>query len=494
MSKEIIGFYLGIVLFIVLLIIPEPEGMNEEAWKTAAVALLMATWWITEAIPIPATSLLPIVLFPILGVLSISEATSPYANPLIYLFMGGFIIAIALQRWQLHKRIALNIVNFVGTNPNSIIIGFIIASAFLSMWVSNTAAALMMLPIALSVIELSKKQGGLEQNLDHSKTNTNFELVLVLSIAYACNIGGVGTLIGTPPNAVLAGFMLETHQFEISFLDWLVVGLPFVIIGLPIMYLILSKVVFPVKLEKLPGGRETIQNELHQLGTITGPEKKVATVFVLTACAWISRPFLSDLVPGLSDAGIAIAAGAILFILPADRKKGTNLLEWDDMKKMPWGILILFGGGLSLAAAISGTGLAEWIGSAISELQVLPLLLLLAFVVTVMIFLTEITSNTATTAVFVPILASVAIGVGQNPLLFAVPAALGASCAFMLPVATPPNAIIYASNEVKIFEMSRAGLWLNIAFITFVTLFAYTVISFAFGINLGMVPEWAINN
>lgn len=465
--------------------------MNKEAWKTAAVGLLMATWWITEAIPIPATSLLPIVLFPILGVMSISEATSPYANPLIYLFMGGFIIAIAMKRWQLHKRIALNIVNFVGTNPKSIIIGFIIASAFLSMWVSNTAAALMMLPIALSVIEMSKKQGGLEQNEGHTKTN--FELVLVLSIAYACNIGGTGTLIGTPPNAVLAGYMLEAHQFEISFLDWLLVGLPFVIIGLPVMYFVLSKVVYPVTLDKLPGGSQAIQDELQKLGTITGPEKKVATVFVLTACAWIIRPFISDIVPGLSDAGIAITAGAILFMIPADRKKGTNILEWSDMKDMPWGILILFGGGLSLAAAISGTGLAAWIGSAISALQVLPLLMLLAFAVSVMIFLTEITSNTATTSVFVPILASVAIGLGQNPLLFAVPAALGASCAFMLPVATPPNAIIYASNEVKIFQMSRAGLWLNIVFIAFITLCAYTVILYAFGIELGEIPEWVIS-
>lgn len=485
MSKNKVGLYSGIILFLILLFIPEPEGVNEIAWKTAAVGVLMATWWMTEAIPIAATALLPIVLFPILGILSISEATAPYANPLIYLFMGGFAIAIAMQRWMLHKRIALNIISFVGTNPHSIIIGFIIASAFLSMWVSNTATALMMLPIALSVIELSK----IERDVK-TLGKTNFELVLVLCIAYSCNIGGIGTLIGTPPNALLAGFLLETHQYELNFFDWLKVGIPIVIIGLPLMYLILSKIVYPVTLDKLSGGATLIKSELAELGPMSSAEKMVAIVFSTTAFLWIIRPFLSNYIPGLSDAGIAIGAAVALFLIPVDETGENKVLEWKDMKKMPWGILVLFGGGLSLAAAISDSGLASWIGHEISALSVLPLILLLIFAITIMIFLTEMTSNTATAAVFIPILASVAIGVGQNPLLFAIPAAVAASCAFMLPVATPPNAIVYASNEVSIIQMSKAGLWLNILFIALITICAYTIILFVFGIEIGSIPEW----
>jgi solute carrier family 13 (sodium-dependent dicarboxylate transporter), member 2/3/5 len=488
--KKSIGLYLGIFLFVIFLLLPAPDGMSIEAWRTAAVGLLMAVWWMTEALPIAATSLLPIVLFPILGILPIAETTTPYANPLVYLFMGGFTIAIAMQRWSLHKRIALNIISFVGTDAKSIIIGFIIASAFLSMWVSNTATALMMLPIALSVIELSKTENSPKTTLNKTKENTNFELVLVLCIAYACNIGGMGTLIGTPPNALLAGYLLETYQSQLNFFDWLLIGIPIVLVGLPLMYIILSKIVYPVTLDTLPGGRDLMLTELQKLGPITSPEKKVAAVFSITAFFWIIRPFITDIVPGLSDAGIAMGAALALFIIPSGLENKRSILKWTDMKEMPWGILVLFGGGLSLAAAISDSGLASWIGHAISGLEILPLLLLLMFAITVMVFLTEMTSNTATAAVFIPILASVAIGVGQNPLLFAIPAALAAGCAFMLPVATPPNAIIYASKEVSIIQMTKAGLWLNITFIAFITLCAYTLILYVFGIDIGSIPEW----
>ncbi|MDX1618143.1 MAG: DASS family sodium-coupled anion symporter, partial [Balneolaceae bacterium] len=281
-KRQQVGMFLGAALFAIMLLLPSPEGLSDSGWRTAAVAVLMAVWWITEALPIPATALLPIVLLPVLDIVSIGAATSPYANPLIFLFMGGFVIAIAMERWDLHRRIALNIVNFVGVNPSSIIIGFIISAAFLSMWVSNTATALMMLPIALSVLELVERRSSGPDKL-------NFEIVLVLCIAYACNIGGMGTIIGTPPNALLVGYLSETYGVEISFLQWMSVGVPVMLVTLPLMYLILAKVVYPIHLQKLPGGREFIRSQMEELGSISNPEKKVAAVFVTTALLWITR-------------------------------------------------------------------------------------------------------------------------------------------------------------------------------------------------------------
>lgn len=481
-----IGLYLGLFLFILLWILPAPEGLSDAAWKTAAVATLMAIWWISEALPIAATALIPIVLFPFLQVGTIGEATAPYANPLIFLFMGGFIIALAMQRWNLHKRIALNIVSIVGVKPSSIIIGFIIASAFLSLWVSNTATALMMLPIAISVLQFA------ESRRDNGPAPvTNFEIVLVLTIAYACNIGGIGTLIGTPPNALMAAFILENYGVEISFAQWMLVGVPLVLIMLPIMYLLLSRFIFPIRIKELPGGREVILKQLRELGSMSRPEFRVAIVFASTALLWITRPLLVPFFPGLSDAGIAITAGIVLFIIPNGDKKGGKLLLWSTLKDLPWGILILFGGGLSLASAISSSGLAAWIGKGVSGLGALPILLLILVVILVVIFLTEITSNTATAAAFLPILASSAIGIGQDPMLFVIPATIAASCAFMLPVATPPNAIIYGSGKVTIPQMAKAGLWLNIIVSMLLILAVYTLFIYVFGIEIGVLPEWA---
>jgi sodium-dependent dicarboxylate transporter 2/3/5 len=397
--------------------------------------------------------------------------------------LGGFVIALAMERWELHRRIALNIVSFMGVKPSSIIIGFIIASAFLSMWVSNTATVLMMLPIALSVLKLVENE--------NQEEKLNFEIVLVLSIAYACNIGGMGTLIGTPPNALLAAFMNENYGLEIGFAQWMMVGVPIMLLGLPMMYFVLTKLVYPIKLDTLPGGRELINIQLSKLGAISDPEKKVAYVFVSAALLWITRPLLSDYIPGLSDAGIAIAAAVSLFIIPVDFKKGEFILTWSDTDKLPWGVLILFGGGLSLAAAISDTGLASWIGQGVGALNTWPIFLLIGLVLLLIIFLTEITSNTATTAAFLPILASIAIGLGQNPMLLAIPAALGASCAFMLPVATPPNAIVYGSGKISIPQMSKAGVWLNLLFIIFLSVCAFTVITYSFDISIGVLPDWA---
>lgn len=479
------GFYLGIFLFIVINLIPPPEGLTESAWRTAAVATLMATWWILEAMPIAVTSLLPVVLFPVLGISSISETTAPYANPLIFLFLGGFIIAIGMQRWQLHRRIALRIVSFVGIKPTSIIIGFILASAFLSMWVSNTATALMMLPIAISVLQF------MDNKKDSSLPVTNFEIVLVLAIAYACNIGGIATLIGTPPNALLAGFMLENYEVEISFARWMLVGIPLVIVMLPIMYLLLTKLVYPIKIKELPGGYSVIQNQLKSLGNISTPEYRVAVVFTITAALWIFRPLLANAVPGLSDAGIAIFGAMSLFIIPSGSEEQQKLLLWNDLKELPWGILILFGGGLSLAMGITSSGLAAWIGDGVSGLGTVPLLLLILTVIAIVVFLTEITSNTATTAAFLPILASSAIGLGQDPMLFILPAAIAASCAFMLPVATPPNAVVYGSGKISIPQMAKAGIWLNIIVTVLFSLSSYTLFAWVFGIEIGVLPDWA---
>ncbi|MCS4198224.1 sodium-dependent dicarboxylate transporter 2/3/5 [Salinibacter ruber] len=445
----------------------------------------MATWWVTEALPIAVTALVPLVLLPPLSITDIDGAATPYANPLIFLFLGGFIIAQAMQVWRLHRRIALGIVNWVGVRPPSIVIGFILASAFLSMWVSNTATALMMLPIGLSIIDLTRDR--LAERGEEMPPH--FGVVLLLSIAYGCNVGGMGTLIGTPPNALLAGFFSESYGVEVGFAQWMIVGLPLVVVALPLIYVALTTV-YPIELDELPGGTAIIDEERAKLGTISKAETRVAAIFALTALLWMTRPLLSDVIPGLSDAGIAIGASLTLFVVPSGTEDRA-LLSWDDAEKLPWGVLLLFGGGLSLASAISETGLAKWMGQGVSTLEGSPVLLVLVCTVALIVMLTEITSNTATTAAFLPILGAVAVGLGQNPFLLAVPAALGASCAFMLPVATPPNAIVYGSDLLSIPEMSRVGLWLNALFIIVVTGLAYALMGIAFGVELGSVPGWA---
>ncbi|WP_259247111.1 SLC13 family permease [Salinibacter ruber] len=479
------GFVAGVFLCISLLLSPVPEGLEPAAWRTAAVGLLMATWWVTEALPIAVTALVPLVLLPPLSITDIDGAATPYANPLIFLFLGGFIIAQAMQVWRLHRRIALGIVNWVGVRPPSIVIGFILASAFLSMWVSNTATALMMLPIGLSIIDLTRDR--LAERGEEMPPH--FGVVLLLSIAYGCNVGGMGTLIGTPPNALLAGFFSESYGVEVGFAQWMIVGLPLVVVALPLIYVALTTV-YPIELDELPGGTAIIDEERAQLGKISKAETRVAAIFALTALLWMTRPLLSDVIPGLSDAGIAIGASLTLFVVPSGTEDRA-LLSWDDAEKLPWGVLLLFGGGLSLASAISETGLAKWMGQGVSTLEGSPVLLVLVCTVALIVMLTEITSNTATTAAFLPILGAVAVGLGQNPFLLAVPAALGASCAFMLPVATPPNAIVYGSDLLSIPEMSRVGLWLNALFIIVVTGLAYALMGIAFGVELGSVPGWA---
>ncbi len=479
-NRQRIGLFLGPAVFLVMLILPAPAGLEPEAWTVAGVALFMAIWWVSEAIPIPATALLPIILFPLFGVSPVADATTPFANPLIYLFMGGFIIALAMEKTRLHRRIALNVVNLIGTRPMSIIMGFMIAAAFLSMWVSNTATAMMMLPIALSII-------GLVESKDAMKSgdfDTNFALVMLLCLAYACNIGGIGTLIGTPPNALMAGYMLDNYNVDIGFGQWMMIGLPMVIVSLPLVFLVLTKVVFPVELKNIPGGERVIKDELSKAGKMTRGEKMVAVVFVMTATLWIIRPLLENLIPYISDTGIAIFGAVLMFLLPENYKEGRFVLNWEDAKRLPWEVLILFGGGLSLAGAITDTGLAEWIGMSLSGLDWVPIVFLVMSSLLVIIFLTEVTSNTATAAAFLPILASVAVAMGQDPLLLVIPAAIGASCAFMLPVATPPNAIVYGSGLISIPQMARAGFVFNIMMVFVITGVMYLLIGFVFDVIL----------
>ncbi len=483
--RKRIGLALGPVLFVLMLVVPSPEGLSAAGWHTAAVAVLMAVWWISEALPIPATSLLPLVLFPLLGAGTIRETAAPYANPLIFLFLGGFLIATAMQRWGLHKRIALRIIRLVGTGPRALVAGFMMASAFLSMWVSNTATAMMMLPIGLSVVQLA------EEAEAENAARASFALALLLGIAYGCNIGGMATLIGTPPNALLAGFIEEQYGRTISFVNWLAVGLPLVAVGLPLTYLVLTRVAFPLRMAALPGGQALIEAGLARLGRMSRGERWVALVFALTALLWIVRPLLDDLLPGLSDAGIAMAGGLILFVIPVDLKNGVFVHSWATARRLPWGTLLLFGGGLSLASAFVRTELSTWIGETLETLAFLPILVAVLIIVAVIVFLTELTSNTATTAAFLPVLAALALGIGQNPLLLTIPAVLGASCAFMLPVATPPNAIVYGSGRVSIPQMSRAGLLLNLLFLALITVLAYTLVLLVFDVQIDVIPEWA---
>jgi sodium-dependent dicarboxylate transporter 2/3/5 len=435
----------------------------------------MAAWWMTEAAPIAATSLLPLVLFPVLGVADVSAAAAPYANPLVFLFLGGFLIALGIERWDLHRRIALSIVRRVGTRPTRIVGGFMLASAFLSLWISNTATALMMLPIALSVIGLAE---GSEREPGNAKPSP-FTLALLLGVAYGCSIGGMGTLVGSPTNALLAGFVLETYGTSYTFLEWLVVGLPLAAVGLAIAFVVLTRWVFPMRRAEIPGGADFFRRELERLGAMSRAERTVALVFAATACLWIVRPWIARLLPGITDTGIALGGGLLLFLLPAGNPTerdgdggGRRVLEWSDTIRLPWGVLLLFGGGLSLAAAVADTGLAAWIGEALRGADAWPFWAVALLVVAVIVLLTELTSNTATAATFLPVIASLAVGLGRDPLLLLVPATLAASCAFMMPVATPPNAIVYGSGKVTVPQMVRAGIWLNLIFVVLLTLVA----------------------
>ncbi|GGC74187.1 SLC13 family permease [Marinobacter halophilus] len=469
--SQVIGLILGAFFLLVTWIVPAPETMGQEAWAALGLMMLMATWWSTEAIPIPATALLPIVLVPALGLGTIGQATSPYANPIIFLFLGGFTLGLAMQRWNLHRRIALMTLRAVGDQPKRQIGGFMLATAFLSMWVSNTATAIMMLPIGLSVVAM----------MDASNPDgvRRYATALLLAIAYSASIGGIATLIGTPPNALLAAYLSENQGIAVGFAQWMLLGVPVSVVMLVLAWWWLTRKDFGVGGSADSG--EMIREELAKLGSMSRGEKLVALVFLTTASAWIFRPLLSvNLMPWLSDTGIAIAAAIAMFIIPVNTKERIFVLDWESANKLPWGVLLLFGGGLAMAGVISSSGLAEWIAASLGVAGVLPTLVMIALVATVIIFLTEVTSNTATAAAFLPLLGALAMSQGVSPLLLTVPAAIAASCAFMMPVATPPNAIVFSSGHMKISDMIRAGFALNLIGVIVVTLISYVLLGVVF--------------
>ncbi len=477
-TYRLAGMVVGPLGSLAVLAFPAPAGLDPAAWSTAAVAVWMAVWWASEAVPLAATALLPLVLFPLLGVENIQHAAAPFANPLIFLFLGGFLIALAMQRWNLHRRIALHIVAFAGTRPTALVGGIMLATAFLSMWISNTATAMMMMPIAASLVTITRPNGNTQLGREESR----FATALMLATAYGASIGGLATLVGSPPNALLAAFMAQTYGIEVGFARWMLIGLPVTAIMLPLSWLILTRVAFRFRLADQVGGGPVIAEALHDLGSMTRPERRVAAVFALVAVLWMTNPLLAVWIgpDTLSDAGIAIFGAVVLFVIPADWKKRVFLLDWPWAKRAPWEILLLFGGGLSLAHAVDETGLATWIGGGLGVLENWPQILLVVAAASLIILLTELTSNTATTAAFLPVLGAVAVLAQLDPLLLTVPAALAASCAFMLPVATPPNAIVFGSGYVTIAQMMRAGLVLNLLGILVITVTTPFVVKFIF--------------
>lgn len=488
-----IGLVAGPLVCAGILIAPIPEGMTVEGHRAAAIAAMMVVLWLTEAIPLAATALIPIALFPLFGVLKGTVVTMEYGNANIFLFAGGFFIAMAMQKWNLHERIALNVVVRAGSDLRRLVGGFMVAGAGLSMWISNTATALMMVPIALAVID------EMEKSLDPAKARA-FSTCLLLSIAYSCSIGGVATLIGTPPNLVLAAQYSEMFPEEkaIGFVQWMMVGVPFVVIFLPIVWLLLTRLLFP--LGTVSGGLalDKLQDRLKALGAMSRGEKTVLTVACMTGFCWMFRadielgafltiPGWSNLFPRpelIHDSTVAIFFAVVLFIIPVDLKKGEFALDWEWAQRIPWGILILFGGGLALAKAFRETQLVEWLGGHLDMLSGTPPIVTILVIALTLTFVTEMTSNTATTTIMMPILGGAAAPVlGVHPLLLMIPAAMSASCAFMMPVATPPNAIVFGGGRFSIPDMAKAGFVINLVGAILVTAMTYFIALPVFGIS-----------
>lgn len=474
----------GPLIFFLLQLIGKPNSMPDAAFDVLCVTLWMAIWWVTEVIPIAVTALLPIVLFPLTGVLEIGTTTAAYGHKYVFLYLGGFILAVAIEKWELHRRIALNIIHFIGSNIKLIILGFMIATAFLSMWISNTATSVMMLPIGMAIISQLKNDPNTPSN-----ENKLFGKALMLAIAYSASIGGIGTLIGTPPNLVFAGIVEEIYGIKISFLQWAMVGIPISFLLLLICWKYLTGFAFKFEQNEFPGGIAEIDRLKATLGKIGKQEKRVLAVFILTAFFWITRPFLlQPFLPFIDDTIIAIIAAIVLFIIPAGKGMG-NLITWEEAVKIPWGIILLFGGGMALAVAFEESGLAIWIGQQLVNLENLPLLLLVFILVTAVNFLTEVTSNLATTAMLLPILATMALVLEVHPFMLMISATLAASCAFMLPVATPPNAVVFGSGHLRIPDMVRTGIWMNLFSIILISIMVYYLLPIIWNFDPEVIPE-----
>jgi sodium-dependent dicarboxylate transporter 2/3/5 len=476
LSKKI-GFLTGPILCIIILAIPFTI-VTPEIDRVIAIAAWMIVWWITEAVSISVTALIPLALFPLLGIGDIKSVASNYANPIVYLFFGGFVIALALEKVQLHKRIALSILKITGTKANGIVLGFMIATALMSMWISNTASTVVMLPIAVSVIQL------LMDDADgFTKNDKNFALSIMLGIAFAANIGGMSTLIGTPPNSVMLAFLNENYpELDIGFFQWMKMGVPFAILMLAITYFCITRIFFPNRLGQIGGSGDIIQNELKKLGKMSRGEKIVLVIFLCTAISWMLRSYLNTLFPNitLTDTTISVIAALAMFIVPLDLKKGKFPLDWKDTSRLPWGILILFGGGLALASGLKDAGFIAMIGDYISGQTDWSMWVVTAVLIFLMLFMTELMSNVALVTILIPLVIGIAIGMDVPILQMVVPVTLAASCAFMLPMATPPNAIVFASGHVRVDQMARIGIVLNLISVGLLFAIAYWVVPLLF--------------
>jgi sodium-dependent dicarboxylate transporter 2/3/5 len=478
-ARQLVGLVAGPLLMLALLALPLPAGMSEAGLRVAAVATLMAVWWLTEAIPIPATALLPIALFPVLGVMNGADITRAYGHHLIYLFLGGFLIAVTMEKWNLHHRIALHTIRLVGVTPQRIVLGFMLATAFLSMWISNTATTMMMVTIAAAVLR------EVAQQVEHKPGGLRFGVALMLGIGYAASIGGVATLIGTPPNAIFAGVVEKTYGYSISFLDWMTFGLPLAMVMLLVTWLYLTRAMFRSEVAQLPGGKAYILDQLERLGPMTREEKSVAMVFCGVAALWVLRGLYQPAsLHMVKDSTIAILGALLLFLIPVNLRKREFLLDWQTAVTIPWDIIILFGGGFALAQGFQDSGLTGWLAQWLTVLRGVDLVIVIAAVVLLVIFLTEVTSNTATASLLLPVMGALAAAIEVHPYGVMVAAVVAASFAFMLPVATPPNAIVFSSRYVTITQMAKAGVWLNLIGVVLISAFVYLLLPRVWGIEL----------
>jgi sodium-dependent dicarboxylate transporter 2/3/5 len=481
---KIISLLTGIVIALFFYLV-NPFSVSAKAAVVLAVAMLMITWWVTEALPMPVVALLPLILFPILGISEIKAVAVSYADPNIFLFMGGFMLGLAIEKWNLHRRIALGIVKITGTSGNRIVLGFILATGFISMWISNTATTMMMFPIALSVIHVMKDSNDGSGNMKH------FNLALMLSIAYASNFGGIATIVGTPPNVAFVGFYEKNYNTNIDFIDWMLLCMPVAVVLLVALYLVLTRVLFRNRIQSSEAARQYIQEEYTALGPLSVPEKRVLLIFICTALLWIFKDLINAAQQQLrlDDTIIALTGAVILFICPSGSgKQADNLneagesewqggvLEWGDTKKMAWGILLLFGGGIALAGALERAGLIQQMGEWLSQFAGGGSFLLVLMVTVLSIFISEVMSNIAQVIVFSPVVCSLATAIGMNPMILGIAMTLASSCASMMPMGTPPNAIAFASGHIRIKQMMRAGFVMNIVAITLITLFCWFVL------------------
>lgn len=477
-----LGPVAGLVLALVL-----PASLSFEGRAVAGCALWMAIWWMTEAAPIPVTSLLPLVLFPLFGMGTMAEVAAPYANSVVFLVMGGVILGLATEKSNLHLRVALLTIRMVGTRPAQIVLGLMAASAFISAWVSNTATAVIMVPIAVSILQLVR-------SVDPAAAGKKFAASMLLGVAYGVTIGSTATLIGQPPMALMKAYLLESHGYDLQFGQWMLIGVPWAVVMVFIAWLVLTKLVFRAEVSEIPGGKQMIKDQLAQLGRLTTPERRVGIIFLFAIFFWVFVPFIAEIpavaealpfLGTISDTQVAMAAAIACFLVPAQKRSvdrtGAALLRWSAAKEIPWGLLLLFGGGLSLSAMFTATGFSEWLGNQVGALQGVPAWVVILIVIVVGMVLTELTSNTATAAAFFPIFGAVAVGLGMDPLFMTMAVTLAVCSAYMLPVATPSNAVAFGSGEVSIRQMTRAGIWLNVISIGLIMLVMYTLVPLVFG-------------